>query len=137
MNCYINATFSRYLPESGYDSLLDIYKTTKSEKYIFRFSLEKKSAYNTWSAINIGENLIVEKGDSQMNYENSGICILNPLTNIYEFRGGISLLESGTFRIRISNDLLPIYNSNSFITVNIFTTIAMTDDQGYYNFTVD
>jgi hypothetical protein len=55
----------------------------------------------------------------------------------HEFRGGISLLESATFRIRIANDLVPIYSNDSFISVTIFTTIALTDDQGYYNFTVD
>jgi hypothetical protein len=54
-----------------------------------------------------------------------------------QFRGGISLLESATFRIRIANDLVPIYSNDSFISVTIFTTIALIDDQGYYNFTVD
>jgi hypothetical protein len=134
---YINCSFSRYFPEKGYDTLLDIYKTTKSEEYSFIFNLEKKSAYGTWSAINVGKSLVVKKGKSNDYYGNAAICVLDQVTNKYEFRGGIPLLETGIYRINISSYLNPVYTNNSFIAVNILTTIENLDDQGYYNFSVN
>jgi hypothetical protein len=133
---YINCSFSRYLPEKGYDTLLDIYKTTKSEEYFFNFDLEKKSTYGTWSPITIGKHLVVEKGKLNEYYGNTAICILNKVTNQYEFRGGIPLLEPGIYRIHISGFLNSVYTNNSSIKVNILTTIKNSDNQGSYNFTV-
>lgn len=134
---YVNATFSRYLQEKGFVTLLDIYKSTSSDEYYFHFYLEKKSAYGTWSTIDLGENLILEKGKLNNYYGNSALCILDQVTNLYEFRVGIPLLEKGTYRLNISNTISPSYANNSFIAANIETTIKDVDENGSFNFSVD
>jgi hypothetical protein len=134
---YINSSFSKYLQEEGYDDLLDIYKTTKSNEYTFEFILEKKSAYDTWNTVNIGNKIIVNKGKSYANNVNIGVCVFNPETNLYEFRAGIPLLEIGEFRLRMAGNLYPVYTNSSYISVYIYTTINKVDNQGNYYFTVD
>lgn len=134
---YINSSFSRYLPEEGYDDLLDIYKTTKSEEYSFEFILEKKSAYDTWTPINIGNKIVLNKGKSYANNVIIGVCVFNPETNLYEFRAGIPLLETGEFRLRINSSLYPVYTNSSYISVYIHTTINQVDNQGNYYFKVN
>ncbi|WP_310558100.1 hypothetical protein [Flavobacterium sp.] len=134
---YINSSFSRYLPEEGYDDLLDIYKTTKSNEYSFEFLLEKKSAYDTWTPINIGNKIVVNKGKSYTSNAAIGVCVFNPETNLYEFRAGIPLLETGEFRLRMSSNLYPVYTNSSYISVYIYTTISQVDNQGNYHFTVN
>jgi hypothetical protein len=135
---YINASFSRYLPEKGFDTLLDIYKTTKSEEYGFNFYLEKKSTYGTWNVLDIGTNLLVQKGKYYPDYYgNLGICILDQVTNKYEFRGGIPLLEKGTYRINFTRQLYPLQSDNSVVYLTLMTTIENVDNQSNYNFTVE
>lgn len=134
---YINANFSRYLPEDGFDDLLDIFKTTNSNEYTFYFSLEKKSAYDTWNQINFGDKIVVDKGKSYSSYYDVGICVFNPENNKYEFRAGLPLLETGQFRLQIDRELNPVYTNHTKIPIYIYTTISQVDNQGYYNFTVN
>ena len=129
---YINSYFSRYLPEDGYSTLLDIYKTTGSDRYCFRFSLEKKSAYNTWSNLDVNTSLIIDKGEFQY----GAICVLNNVTNKYEFRAGIPLLEAGQYRISIES-YLNQYSYSNKVNVYIKTTVNDLDNEGFYNFTVN
>ncbi len=75
---YSNASFSRYLPEEGFEDLLDIYKTTQSKEYSFNFILEKKSAYDTWTTIDIGNKIVVNNGKFYGINSNIGICVFNP-----------------------------------------------------------
>lgn len=134
---FVNASFSRFLPEEGYSDLLDIYKTTKSTEYTFEFILEKKSAYNTWTPLNIGSKIDVTKGKSYNTTTTTAVCVFNPVTNLYEFSAGIPLLETGEIRVRISNYLYPVYTSTSNIQVYIYTSISKLDDQGAFYFTIN
>ena len=129
---YINSSFSRYLPEAGYSTLLDIYKTTGSDRYGFSFNLEKKSAYNTWSNLDINSSLNIDKGEFQY----GAICVLNNVTNQYEFRAGIPLLEAGQYRLSFQ-PYLNQYSYTNKLIVNINTTAADLDNEGFYNFTVN
>lgn len=134
---YINATFSRYLPEEGFEDLLDIYKTTQSKEYSFGFVLERKSAYDTWTTIDIGNKIVVNKGKFYGINSTIGICVFNPENNKYEFRAGIPLLETGEFRLRMSSNLYPLDTNSSNISVYIRTTISQVDKQGDYYFKVN
>ena len=40
---YVEQYFSRYLPEEGYEELLDVYETTKDEEFGYSFQIEKYS----------------------------------------------------------------------------------------------
>lgn len=134
---YIISSFSRYLPEEGFNDLLDIYKTTKSTEYSFDFILEKKSAYGTWTTIDIGNKIVVSKGKKSVDYSDSAVCVFNPTENKYEFRAGIPLLESGEFRLRMGRNLRPNYSKTSYISVNIYTTVNQLNNDGVYNFIVN
>jgi hypothetical protein len=132
----INASFSRYLPEPRFTDLLDIYKTSRSTEYEFKFTLEKKSAYGTWTTINFGGKIVPSKGKTTGFYGNSGICVLNSQNERYEFRAGLPLLETGDFRLKVSNQISDGYSSNSPVSIYITTTIEALDTQGYYSFSV-
>jgi hypothetical protein len=134
---YINASFSRYLPEEGFSDLLDIYKTSKTKEYSFSFTLEKKSAYGTWTAVNFGDKIVVSKGKLYKSYDDIAVCELNSLNEKYEFRAALPLLETGEFRLRVSNQLRPDYSSNSNIIIYISTTVDKVNEQGEYSFTVN
>lgn len=115
---YINANFSRYLPEPGFVELLDIYKTTKSDKFGFYFNFQRKNAYGGWSDINVYNALTIYKGYKDV----YGLAaVLNTQNNTYELRFSIPLLETGTYRIRIPNEIRS-YN-NKGVNLNITTTI--------------
>lgn len=133
---YINALFSRYLPENGFDTILDIYKTTQSNKYTFNFYLDKKNSENVWLNIDFLNDLIIEKGeinfeDITNNYytnDQFAICVLNNFTNQYEFRAGIPILETGQYRLRVLRKLMP-KTLNNDINLEIETTINSLEIQ--------
>jgi hypothetical protein len=136
---YINSSFSRYMPEEGYTIPLDIYKTSKSEQFYFYCFLEKQTSNNNWDRIDLGKRLQVTKGSFEESLNGfSALCVLDPITNLYEFRGGIQLMESGNYRIHINQTLLPKYSDKSIVYLNIITTISqMGTKNGLYNFTVN
>lgn len=137
---YFNADFSRYLPENGYSDLLDIYKTTNANSFIFGFSLHKKNAYGNWSEIDFGDNYDVEKGNIIKDYGVSGISILNNSTNVYEFKSGIKLLESGEFKLEVSTYFIPynqVSNNNKTVYLSLFSTNNTINYSNEYIFTVD
>lgn len=137
---YFNADFSRYLPENGYSDLLDIYKTTNANSFIFGFSLHKKNAYGNWSEIDFGDNYDVVKGNIIKDYGVSGISILNNSTNVYEFKSGIKLLESGEFKLEVSTYFIPynqVSNNNKTVYLSLFSTNNTINYSNEYIFTVD
>ena len=140
---YFNVYVPRYIKEEKFVDLLDIFKTSNNNQIPIGFNLEKKTAYNTWSRINIGNNYILDKGQtSDVNYPFAS-CVLNNIDNLYEFRLGIKLLEQGEFKLNI-NEYLSCYpdnNNNNDVGVNIITTYNINDSNGKpitaYNFTVN
>ncbi len=135
---YFNAQFSRFLPEPGYTNPLDIFINNKSDRYYIGYSLEKKTAYNNWSYLDLNGNIIADKGEIT---NISAICVLNNTTNNYEFRGGIKLLETGNYRLNISTYLTPSNNFNYYndkiIQIQIYTTVVDYVNSNTYEFTVN
>lgn len=138
---FINALFSRFLPEDAFGNLLDIYRTTLSDRYIISYYLSKKNADNTMTNALIYSNLIIDKGEIiDQNSEKHSLCILDKNTNKYEFRIGIPLLESGEYVLKIEPILNP-YQINNKINLVIKTTVndieINKDSIPSYNFTVN
>jgi hypothetical protein len=130
---YVNSSFSRFLPEPGYNSLLDIYKTTGSNAYYFEVNIVKKTIYNTWislpkSSFNVVKGQISSRGEAT--------CVLNPITNHYEFRIGIPLLEAGEYELIITPHIQPdsFYSTINKVVIDIQTTV---NTGSIYNFTVN
>lgn len=138
---YINALFSRFLPEDAFGNLLDIYRTTLSDRYIISYYLSKKNADNTISNALIYSNLIIDKGEIiDQNNEKNSLCVLDKSTNKYEFRVGIPLLESGEYILKITPNLIPFRINNKvklIIGTSINNTVKDKDSIPTYNFTVN
>ena len=138
---YFNVYVPRYIKEEKFVDLLDVFKTSNNNLIPIGFNLEKKTAYNTWSNINIGNNYILDKGQVFEPNNPFGNCVLNNITNVYEFRLGIKLLEKGDFKLNINEYLSCYANNNNYIGVDIVTTYNINDSSGKpiteYNFTVN
>lgn len=135
---YFDVNFSRYLPEEGFTDLLDIYKTTDATKFSFSFTLYKKSAYNIYEPINFGDFYILEKGEIFSDHSSFGNAVYNSSNELYEFRAGIQLLETGEYKLEIDPYIYPNNSSNSnAINLSIFSINNQNDFTNVYEFQVN
>jgi hypothetical protein len=125
---FFNVNFSRFLPENGFSDLLDIQRTSKSNKFNVFINFYKKDAYGNWIFTNFNNFYQLDKGEIiTSEFGNNAFSVLNTSTNQYEFRAGIKLLEQGEYRLVIDpnvysfNQNFNSYNSNN-ISVNLFHT---------------
>lgn len=139
---YVNTDFSRLLNELGFSTPLDIYKTTNGASFSFSFGLEKRNPDNTWSIVDLENKMIGDRGNIFDGSYNIAECIYNPATETYQFRAGIPLQETGTYRIFFGFsdasrlELASNNDSEKSTYLNIKTTIKDLNDL-YYNFTVN
>jgi hypothetical protein len=133
--------FSRYLQEPNQSTLLDVYRTTDSQKFSFLYRLEKLID-GEWENVAVGNNFIEDSGLMSIGNYVTGNAIYNSNTEMYEFRGGLRLTETGQYRIGFFNG----YNGTDFDIISdsgnrsTFLTIATTANNttnGFYNFTVN
>lgn len=139
---YVNTDFSKILNEPGFSTPLDIYKTTNGASFSFSFGLEKRNPDNTWSIVDLENKMIEDRGNIFDGSYNIAECIYNPETETYQFRAGIPLQETGTYRIFFGFsdasrlELASNNDSEKSTYLNIKTTIKDLNDL-YYNFTVN
>ncbi|WP_276979075.1 hypothetical protein [Flavobacterium filum] len=134
--------FSRYLNQPSQTTPLDVFKTTKSNYFVFTYRLEKKINEVDWENVSVGNNFVVEKGRITTNLYITGYADFNSTTNQYEHRGGIKLTQPGQYRLVFfdgyngSNfDLISDSANNfTFLTIN---TSAVNLSGTTYNFTVN
>ncbi len=144
---WINSdSFSRYLAQPNTTKILDTYKTTGGAlSYNFTYVLEKQVAGDEWIEVALGSNLINQKGISTEDegFVN-GTCKYNETTKNYDFKSGIKLTQSGTYRLSFG------YNSTSTTGVelrsnsidnnlflNIDSNVLGLNGDGYYLFSVN
>ncbi len=132
---------SRYLPEPDQTTPLDIYRTTNSQKFSFLYRLEKQ-VNGEWQNVAVGNNIVEDKGEMRIGNYITANAIYNSNTEIYEYRGGLRLTETGQYRIGFFSG----YNGTDFDLISdssnrsTFLTIATTANNttnGFYNFTVN
>ena len=139
---YVNTDFSKILNEPGFSTPLDIYKTTNGASFSFSFGLEKRNPDNTWSIVDLENKMIGDRGNIFDGSYNIAECIYNPITETYQFRAGIPLQQTGTYRIFFGFsdasrlELASNNDSEKSTYLNIKTTIKDLNDL-YYNFTVE
>lgn len=136
---WLNTDFSRYQPEPNQTTPLDIFKTTGGASFSFAYGLEKKTG-TTWTPINI-RNVIKDQGDAVADFFIIAESIYEPISENYKFRAGITLSETGEYRLvfglsEVSRLELSSNNNNSENTFLIIQTTANNLTAGYYNFTV-
>lgn len=133
--------FSRYLQEPNQSTLLDVYRTTNSQKFSFLYRLEKLID-GEWENVAVGNNFIEDIGLMSIGNYVTGNAIYNSNTETYEFRGGLRMTETGQYRIGFFSG----YNGTDFDIISdsgnrsTFLTIATTannTDNGFYTFTVN
>ena len=130
---FVNATFSRYIKETGFPNLLDVYKTSSSKAFNVNITIEKKNNNNMWEKLDIYANAVLIKGD--LDYYGKA-TVLNPLNNYYEYKIAFPLLETGQFRMNVSETLRQSEYSEK-IELTIFTNIEELNEEGFYYFTVN
>ncbi len=140
---YISADFSRYLDEGT--TTLDAFQTTGATQFAFSYVIEKQINATEWEVVTVNDNqLDIVKGNAQNGSYVYGICEYNPVDETYEYRVGFPLLSAGTYRLSYG------YNSDSVTQVelrslspatrlilNINSTVAGVNGDGFYNFTVN
>lgn len=133
--------FSRYLSEPNQTTLLDVYRTTNSQKFSFIYRLERQVAGN-WEIVSVGNNTVLDEGEMSIGNYITANAIYNSTTEAYEFRGGLRLTEAGQYRIGFFSG----YNGSNFDIISdsannsTFLTIATTANNvtnGFYTFTVN
>ena len=133
--------FSNYLSEPNQTTLLDVYRTTNSQKFSFIYRLERQVAGN-WEIVSVGNNTVLDKGEMSIGNYITANAIFNSTTEEYEFRGGLRLTQAGQYRIGFfsghngSNfDIISDSSNNStFLTI---ATTANNVTNGFYTFTVN
>ena len=107
---YFELNFSRYLPEEGETTLLDVYETSGANQFYYDFSFFKFSTLSEdyqWLPIN-EKFIVAEKG--ALEDSNQVSVIFNEETNMYESKIGIILAEEGEYQIDFNS--LYLYGNN-------------------------
>lgn len=139
---WVNTNFSRFLAEPGQTTPLDIFKTTNGASFSFSYGLERKNLDNTWTIIDLENKMIENQGNIFDGSYNTAECIFNPATETYQFRAGIPLEQTGSYRIFFGFteashlELASNNDSEKSTYLNIRTTVNNSTD-GFYYFTVE
>ncbi len=99
---FFEINFSRYLPEEGESTLLDVYETSGATEFNYNFSLLKYSAFSeSYQGIWWDEKfLVAEKGGKEgSDYSSRVFAVLNTEKDVYESRIGLILAEEGEFKL--------------------------------------
>lgn len=142
---FVQATVPQLLAESGYGEPLDVRQSTgNAPSFDFAYTLERETSPEVWEVVDVSANFVEELGDSQTGSYVRGILEYDAADSQYEYRGGITLSQTGNYRLSYGfNSSAPNkvdLRSNSTgnnVTLHIFTTTNSINEQGYYFFTVD
>ena len=117
---FFEVNLPRYVYEEGKNTPLDVFKTTNSTQFHLnsQIRLQKLSALNLWNDYGLDQNsYVIEKGEIY------NALVLNTQNNIYEFRVGIKLPETGTYRLSLQPYLESPYLSNDSFSLRIKTSV--------------
>ena len=142
---YISATIPNLLPEPGETNPLNIRETTgNAQTFNFSFLLEKNISGTTWETVDMTGNFIEDLGDADSGSFVEGFLEYDPDFDAYVFRGGLELLQPGTYRLSFgfnssSQDKVEFLSdsTDNHVTLNISSTIVGLDANGFYTFTVN
>lgn len=133
--------FTRYLAEPNQTELLDVYRTTNSQRFSFLYRLERQVG-GEWENVAIGNNFVEEKGSMSIGNYITANAEYNPTTDAYEYRGGLRLTQTGQYRIGFfagynGLDFDIISDSGNRSTFMTIATTASNTNNGFYTFTVN
>ncbi|RZJ31661.1 MAG: hypothetical protein EOO48_01390 [Flavobacterium sp.] len=143
---YVNAFIPRLLPEPGQTTLLDVRETTgNASSFSFSYALERKNAAGEWEAVEDISSLYVPggAGSAEALYYVQGNLLYDATADEYQYRGGITLPQTGEYRFNFSNETsnyskvgLVSNSPDNNVILHIFSSSSSLDSSGMYNFTV-
>lgn len=133
--------FSRYLEESGYSTLLDVYETTDSKQFGYNFGISKFSGFsNSFERINIDQQYILgarTEEDYSTYYGGSMAAILDAEEKEYRSKVGIILVDTGRFKVDVNSVSLNSDYGYERDRVNVaIDHIQTTENESEAEFTV-
>lgn len=140
---YVTASIPRILAETGESTPLDIVKTTDASSFTFSYAIEKQDGDN-WNIVYVDNNQIdLVKGTLLNDLYLLAGCDYVAASDSFEYEVGFPLLSPGTYRLSfgyngVSTDRVNMrsLSSTGHVVVNLNTTVAGLDTNGFYNFTV-
>ena len=116
----ITSDFERLL-DINTTNPLDLFLTTKSRKFYFNYSLEKRNDSGQWESFT-PDNIEAILGENLFGGYISGIPTLDALDSVYEYDTDITL-EPGQYRVSFDPRIVSI-TANDAVTVIINTTVV-------------
>jgi len=131
--------FARVLNELGQTENLDVFLTTGAESFKFAYFIEKQNG-TEWEMYNLSGNLINDKGSAVILNGITGFPTIN--NNLYEFRNGIKLNQTGNYRLTFYSSFrsqgVDLISENApDRTYMIITTTVNGITGNTYNFSVN
>lgn len=115
----ITSDFERLLNVNT-TSPLDLLLTTKTRRFYFNYSLDKRNASGRWESIT-PDNIEAIVGENLFGGYISGIPTLDALDSVYEYDTEITL-EPGQYRISFDPRIVSL-NPDDAVTIIINTTV--------------
>lgn len=142
---FIQAVIPRLLQEKNFPNLLDVRQSTgNSEKFNLTVLLEKKSSDGTWEYVDLTTKFIASEGSGVAGTFIKGTLEYNNTLEEYRWRGGISLAESGEYRLGFgitssSSKIIELRSESpgTNLQMNIKTSATALDASGKFNFVVN
>jgi hypothetical protein len=140
---YVKASIPRLVAEPGQSTLIDVKETTGADAFAFSYLIEKQNGDN-WEVVYADNNQIdlVKGGLLNGPYLYSN-CQYYDSSDSYEYEAGFPLVSAGTYRLSFgyngeATDRVNIRSESiqGNIIMNLNSTVAGLDSEGYYNFTV-
>lgn len=143
---YINATFSRYLTVAGHAHPLDVYKSSGGATlFNFSYELERETAPGVWEIYEVADSQVIATlGETYTGSFVEANSAYNETNETYEYQAGLTNFISGNYRMSFGYNSastteveLHSLSSGNNLFVNINSTNAQLDSEGYYHFTID
>jgi len=140
---YVSASVPRLLTEAGQSTPLDVIKSTGASVFTFSYAIEKQNGSN-WDIVYVANNQIdLVKGTLYNDlYLQAGSNYVAS-TDSFEYEAGFPLLSAGTYRLSFGYNgvatnrvYLRSESAAGQVILNLNSTVAGLDAEGFYNFTV-
>lgn len=133
-------SFSKLLTEPGQSQPLDVFLSTGADTFKFAYYLERQNGSN-WELVDPTGNLVNNLGTAVILNGITGFSTLND-SNIYEFRNGIKLTQTGNYRLTFFSSFrgqgVDIISENApNKTYMIITTTVLGINGNTYSFSVN
>lgn len=140
-----SAVIPNLLQEKMYSNVLDVRESTgNADRFNMTVILEKLNSDGTWDYTDLTNTLVVDEGSGLAGNFVKSTLIFDANLQEYRFRGGIKLVETGTFRMSFgaspsSNNIIELRSESpgQNLQMNIRTSSNNIDASGRYLFTVN